>query len=147
MNRIKKIRKEKNLTVAELATKIGISQSMLSNYENGNSQPRDQDIWKKLAQILDVDISYLMGFSNNRPIPIEDAWLFLEENNGKNKGNSSVTILGGNSAFLTDDDITIQNIYDDLSEEKKETLFEVAQSLLAAQLLAQSIDKNISEKN
>ena len=36
MNKIKELRKEKNITVAELAKELGISQSMLTNYENGN---------------------------------------------------------------------------------------------------------------
>ena len=35
MNKIKELRKEKNITVAELAKELGISQSMLTNYENG----------------------------------------------------------------------------------------------------------------
>ena len=34
MNKIKELRKEKNITVAELAKELGISQSMLTNYEN-----------------------------------------------------------------------------------------------------------------
>ena len=34
MNKIKELRKEKNITVAELAKELGISQSMLTNYES-----------------------------------------------------------------------------------------------------------------
>ena len=41
MNKIKELRKENNITVAELAKELGISQSMLTNYENGNGTPRD----------------------------------------------------------------------------------------------------------
>ena len=48
MNKIKELRKEKNITVAELAKELGISQSMLTNYENGNGTPRDESIWEKL---------------------------------------------------------------------------------------------------
>ena len=40
MNKIKELRKESNITVAELAKELGISQSMLTNYENGNGTPR-----------------------------------------------------------------------------------------------------------
>ena len=32
MNKIKELRKENNITVAELAKELGISQSMLTNY-------------------------------------------------------------------------------------------------------------------
>jgi transcriptional regulator with XRE-family HTH domain len=35
MNKIKELRKENNITVAELAKELGISQSMLTNYEMG----------------------------------------------------------------------------------------------------------------
>ena len=52
MNKIKELRKEKNITVAELAKELGISQSMLTNYENGNGTPRDESIWEKLSQIF-----------------------------------------------------------------------------------------------
>ena len=54
MNKIKELRKEKNITVAELAKELGISQSMLTNYENGNGTPRDESIWEKLSQIFGV---------------------------------------------------------------------------------------------
>ena len=59
MNKIKELRKEKNITVAELAKELGISQSMLTNYENGNGTPRDESIWEKLSQIFGVSKSQL----------------------------------------------------------------------------------------
>lgn len=62
MNKIKELRKNKGVTVKELSKIIGISQSMLSNYENGNSVPRDKEIWKKLADYFGVSIPYLMGY-------------------------------------------------------------------------------------
>ncbi len=62
MNKIKELRKEKNITVAELAKELGISQSMLTNYENGSSIPRDQEVWDRLAVYFGVSVPYLMGF-------------------------------------------------------------------------------------
>ena len=59
MNKIKELRKEKNITVAELAKELGISQSMLTNYENGNGTPRDESIWEKLSQIFGVSKSHV----------------------------------------------------------------------------------------
>ena len=64
MNRIKELRKERNITVKELSEKFEISQSMLTNYENGSSLPRDNDIWKKLADYFDVSVPYLMGLTS-----------------------------------------------------------------------------------
>ena len=54
MNKIKELRKENNITVAELAKELGISQSMLTNYENGNGTPRDDSIWDRLSQLFGV---------------------------------------------------------------------------------------------
>lgn len=62
MNRIKELRTEKGITVKDLSDVIGISQSMLSNYENGNSEPRNQEIWDKLASFFGVSVPYLRGF-------------------------------------------------------------------------------------
>ena len=135
MNRIKKLRKEKSMTVADLAKKIGISQSMLSNYENGNSQPRDQQIWKKLADTLGVDVGYLMGFSNQKPIPMEEFYSLLDKSENENS-NLSFTIKGPNSAFFFFFYIAIQDIYSELDEPKQKVLYEVAQALMASQLLS-----------
>ena len=63
MNKIKELRKEKNITVAELAKELGISQSMLTNYENGNGTPRDESIWERLSQIFGVSKSHVMGLT------------------------------------------------------------------------------------
>ena len=65
MNKIKELRKEKNITVAELAKELGISQSMLTNYENGNGTPRDESIWEKLSQIFSVSKSHVMGLTTD----------------------------------------------------------------------------------
>lgn len=65
MNKIKELRKEKNLTVAELAKELGISQSMLTNYENGNGTPRDESIWDKLSHIFGVSKSHVMGLTTD----------------------------------------------------------------------------------
>lgn len=65
MNKIKELRKENNITVAELAKELGISQSMLTNYENGNGAPRDDSIWEKLSQIFGVSKSHVMGLTTD----------------------------------------------------------------------------------
>ena len=65
MNKIKELRKENNITVAELAKELGISQSMLTNYENGNGTPRDESIWEKLSQIFGVSKSHVMGLTTD----------------------------------------------------------------------------------
>lgn len=65
MNKIKELRKENNITVEELAKELGISQSMLTNYENGNGTPRDESIWEKLSQMFGVSKSHVMGLTTD----------------------------------------------------------------------------------
>lgn len=65
MNKIKELRKENHFTVAELAKELGISQSMLTNYENGNGTPRDDSIWEKLSKLFGVSKSHVMGLTTD----------------------------------------------------------------------------------
>ena len=65
MNKIKELRKENNITVAELAKELGISQSMLTNYENGNGTPRDDSIWDRLSQLFGVSKSPDLGLTTD----------------------------------------------------------------------------------
>ncbi len=58
--RIKMLREQHNLSQLELAKMLNISNSTLSQYENGARTPSD-DIKVKLADILDVSIDYLIG--------------------------------------------------------------------------------------
>lgn len=65
MNRIKVLRKEKNLTLDELSEKVEINRSTLNRYENEKSEPKLQT-WKKLASYFDVTVPYLQGLSSLR---------------------------------------------------------------------------------
>lgn len=66
MNRIKELRNKKGLTVAELANIINVSPSMLSNYENSKSEPRNKEIWTRLASFFDVSVPYIRGFNADK---------------------------------------------------------------------------------
>lgn len=72
MNRIKELRKQKNLTIADLSESLGIPKTTLNNYENEKRLPRNQDVWKKLADFFDVSIAYVMGISDDQ-LTIEEA--------------------------------------------------------------------------
>jgi len=64
MNRIKQLRKQKGITAQDLADKLGIAQSMLTNYENGGTMPRNAAFWNELAEFFGVSAGYLMGVTN-----------------------------------------------------------------------------------
>lgn len=55
--RIRSIRKQAQLTVDEVAEKIGLSQSMVSQLERGKAKPSIDTLWK-LGILFDVSLSY-----------------------------------------------------------------------------------------
>lgn len=60
MNRLKELRKQKSLTLDEIAQETGIKRGTYNNYENGKTNPKPE-IWEKLAKYFDVPIPYLQG--------------------------------------------------------------------------------------
>lgn len=64
MEKIKLLRKQNNLTLKELAEKIGVAESTVSLYENGKREP-SLDILKKIAKIFNVSTDYLLGNGQN----------------------------------------------------------------------------------
>lgn len=63
--RIKMLREEYPLTQSQLAEKLDIATSSISQYESGDRVPSD-DIKMKLAKIFDVSLDFLMGLSDIR---------------------------------------------------------------------------------
>ncbi|MCL2409836.1 MAG: helix-turn-helix transcriptional regulator [Oscillospiraceae bacterium] len=63
MNRILELRETAGLNQAELAEKIGVSQSTLASWELGETEP-DVDNMVKLSNCFDVAIDYLLGRTN-----------------------------------------------------------------------------------
>lgn len=60
MNRLRQVRKQKGLTIKEVAYTVGITEQALSYYEREEREPR-RETWLKLANYYDVPVSYLMG--------------------------------------------------------------------------------------
>lgn len=57
--KLKKMRKEKELTQEELASKIYVSRSLIARYEGGTAIPTKENI-EKLAVFFNVELSYLL---------------------------------------------------------------------------------------
>lgn len=64
-NRLKKLRKEKNMTVRELEEKTKIGFSVISKIELGKSS-LNQDYLITLSKFFNVSADYLLGLSNER---------------------------------------------------------------------------------
>ena len=62
-DRIKTLRKEANLTVDELAKKIGKNRATIYRYENGDIKDLPISILESLAIALNTTPAYLMGWT------------------------------------------------------------------------------------
>lgn len=60
MDRIRKLRKERGLSVTKLAEAIGVSYQSLQRYEAGKREPSIQ-VLIALANFFDVSVDYLVG--------------------------------------------------------------------------------------
>lgn len=60
--RIKHLRKSKNLTQEHFAEIIGVSRTAVAKWENGYAEPTLQNI-VRISEIFDVSSDYLLGIS------------------------------------------------------------------------------------
>lgn len=66
---LRQLRREHGLTQAELASMIGVKNSVISFYEMGDRVPSPKII-KKLAATLHVSADYLLGIENHPSIDV-----------------------------------------------------------------------------
>lgn len=59
-NKLKEIRKNRNLTQAEISQLIGVSQNTYSGYETDKHEP-DLNTLIKIADTLKISLDYLTG--------------------------------------------------------------------------------------
>lgn len=70
-DRLKQLRKEKNWSQQELATKLDITQGMVGHYESGLKHPSSETLIK-IARLFQVSLDYLVGLSKKRGILDEE---------------------------------------------------------------------------
>lgn len=62
-NRLKKLRKEKGVSLDDLSKATGIPKTSLSEYETGPRAPRTTKTWDILADYFGVSTAYIMGLN------------------------------------------------------------------------------------
>ncbi|WP_226038108.1 helix-turn-helix domain-containing protein [Aquibacillus saliphilus] len=72
---IYKIRKQKRLTLSELAERANISKSYLSNIERNLNQNPSIQIIGKIAKELNVNIDTILGLNQKKANQPETEWL------------------------------------------------------------------------
>lgn len=58
--KVKEARNKAGLKQDELAKAIGVSLRTITNYESGERYPKKREIYYKLADVLKVDVNYLL---------------------------------------------------------------------------------------
>ena len=67
--RLKELRQEKGISLTKLREileekyDISVSNSQLMYYEKGESEPRNKQVWRKLADYFGVSEAYLLGYN------------------------------------------------------------------------------------
>ena len=72
MNRIKELRKARDIKQVDLAKAISVSQAALSGYETGKYEP-DFDTLQKIAEYFSVTTDYLLGRDEKKPAAENDS--------------------------------------------------------------------------
>jgi len=70
--RIRKVRKNRRQSLQALATKIGVSRSLLSQIESGKANPSLNTLWS-LADALEVHVTTLLKNEQNEKLIVEPA--------------------------------------------------------------------------
>ena len=65
--RIYETRKAAGLTLTELGNKVGVNNSTIKRYEDGQFQRVSMDSLVKVANALNVDVTYLLGMESTAP--------------------------------------------------------------------------------
>lgn len=65
---LRELRERSNLTQKQLGNKIGVSEGMISRYENNMSEPPFETV-RDFAAIFNVSMDYLAGMEKQRSIP------------------------------------------------------------------------------
>ncbi|WP_075565928.1 helix-turn-helix domain-containing protein [Streptococcus timonensis] len=77
--RLKKLRKQAQLTQVDVAEKLGISQPAYASWERGVKKPTQENL-VKIAQVLNVSVDYLVGNSEENSDELDNMELLFRMN-------------------------------------------------------------------
>lgn len=77
-DRLKAVRKSKNMTQTDLADRIGVTKWAVTSYEQAKTLPSVESL-VRICETLDVSADYLLGISDNMPQKLSIAGLSEEE--------------------------------------------------------------------
>lgn len=77
--RLKKLRKQAQLTQVDVAEELGISQPAYASWERGVKKPTQENL-VKIAQVLNVSVDYLVGNSEEKSDELDNIELLFRMN-------------------------------------------------------------------
>ena len=126
--RLKQLRKERHLTIEQLANELGTAKSTLSRYENGLREPK-KDFLELLSSYFNVSYDFLLGITdtkqdnnnnidNNLKEVLNDIKIisFLQENN---LSESTIQGLKGYLSLDKDSREIIDNLIKKIDSKKE----------------------------
>lgn len=69
--RIRDLRISAGLTQEQLGEMVGLQKSAIAKYENGKTENMKRSVIQRMAEVLGVSPSYLMGFEDDAPYYID----------------------------------------------------------------------------
>lgn len=108
MNKLKFLRKERGLTLQEMADILNVSRGSYNYYELGKTEPNISILFQ-LSDFFGVSIDYLLGRSENSP-----------------------TVRGGSPETFTEEEKTLVRYYRAIGKEAKMAIFTTAESFFNA---------------
>jgi transcriptional regulator with XRE-family HTH domain len=94
--KLRTLRRQKNLTQAELGKLIGIHYNHIGRYERGQAKPSAETLYK-IANVLDVSGDYLLGKSSSEATPnqalFKDEELFQIFQKSQNLPNKDLEVI------------------------------------------------------
>lgn len=113
-NRIRELRKKKNLTMKQLGAILGLAESTISQYETGRREP-DTKTLIKLSDYFGVTVDYLLG---NTESPL----IFRPSHTAPVAFDEQKIMEAAGIDPLKEIDIGFYGAYSELTEDDKKTI-------------------------
>lgn len=101
--KIKEARNKAGLKQDELAKAIGVSLRTITNYESGERYPKKREVYYKLADVLKVDVNYLLTED-------EEFLIDAEKQYGKRDAKQAKELLAEVSGLFAGGDLADEDL-------------------------------------
>lgn len=101
--KVKEARNKAGLKQDELAKAIGVSLRTITNYESGERYPKKREVYYKLADVLKVDVNYLLTED-------EEFLIDAEKQYGKRGAKQAKELLAEVSGLFTGGDLADEDL-------------------------------------